>query len=150
MAKNVRLTAQNLYLGLVLPARVYRHRPGWTQEAERGSEGVCRATIEADEKRAVKRRCGLRTKSQRRSEVVGVAAAGLQIRVWTNRPGPALCPAPKGTTVVAKSKYIKAGKGSQQAIYAHLKYIQDRERRKGAGTQVFQPRERRHRTQGSL
>ena len=34
----------------------------------------------------------------------------------------------KGTVSIAKSKYIKAGRGSRQAIGAHLRYIQERER----------------------
>lgn len=50
--------------------------------------------------------------------------------------------APKGTTVVAKSKYIKAGNGSRPAIYNHLRYIQDRERGEGEPERKFFNREK--------
>lgn len=36
--------------------------------------------------------------------------------------------APKGTTTIAKSKFIKVGRGSRPAIREHLRYIQERER----------------------
>ncbi len=61
----------------------------------------------------------------------GGGGGGGKVKIAFGRTGPrgrVHGPAPKGTTVVAKSKYIKAGNGSRPAIYNHLRYIQERER----------------------
>lgn len=50
--------------------------------------------------------------------------------------------APKGTTAIAKSKFIKAGKGSRPAIREHLRYIQERERGEREPERKFFDRER--------
>ena len=57
-----------------------------------------------------------------------MAAAGSRSRLDEPDPGRASMPRHrKGTTVVAKSKYVKAGKGSRPAIYGHLKiYLRSR------------------------
>jgi hypothetical protein len=56
---------------------------------------------------------------------------GGKAKIRLGRTGPrgrVYAPAPKGSTVVAKSKFIKAGKGSRSAVREHLRYIQERER----------------------
>lgn len=50
--------------------------------------------------------------------------------------------APKGTPAIAKSKFIKAGKGSRPAIREHLRYIQERERGEQEPERKFFDRER--------
>lgn len=49
---------------------------------------------------------------------------------------------PKGTTAIAKSKFIKVGKGSRPAIREHLRYIQERERGEGEPERKFFDRDR--------
>lgn len=51
--------------------------------------------------------------------------------------------APKGTTAIAKSKFIKVGKGSRSAIREHLRYVQERERGEDEPERKFFDRERR-------
>lgn len=50
--------------------------------------------------------------------------------------------AAKGPVAVAKSKYIKAGKGARSAIREHLRYIQERERGEREPERKFFDRER--------
>jgi len=50
--------------------------------------------------------------------------------------------APKGTTAIAKSKFIKVGTGSRSAIREHLRYIQERERGEDEPERKFFDRER--------
>ncbi len=49
---------------------------------------------------------------------------------------------PKGTVAIAKSKYIRAGKGSHAAIREHLRYIQERERAEHEPERKFFDRDR--------
>jgi type IV secretory pathway VirD2 relaxase len=44
--------------------------------------------------------------------------------------------------VIAKSKYVRAGKGAQSAIREHLRYVQERERGQGESERKFFDRER--------
>lgn len=44
---------------------------------------------------------------------------------------------PAGRTVIAKSKFIKAGKGSRSAIREHLRYVEERERGEGEKERKF-------------
>jgi len=70
---------------------------------------------------------------------------GGRVKIAFGRTGPkgrVYAPAPKGTTVVAKSKYIRAGKGSRPAIYGHLRYIQERERGENEPERKFFNREK--------
>ena len=69
---------------------------------------------------------------------------GGRVKIACGRTGPrgrVYAPAPQGATVVAKAKYIRAGKGSRQGIYGHLTYIQDRERGEAEPERKFFDRE---------
>jgi hypothetical protein len=51
-----------------------------------------------------------------------------RIRLGKTGPRGRMYAPTKGTVAIAKSKFIKAGKGSRPAIREHLRYIQERER----------------------
>jgi hypothetical protein len=70
---------------------------------------------------------------------------GGRVKIAFGRTGPRgriYAPPPRGTTVVAKSKYIKAGNGARPGIYGHLRYIQERERGEGEPERRFFDREK--------
>ncbi len=75
----------------------------------------------------------------------GGGGGGGKVKIALGRTGPrgrVYAAAPKGTTVIAKSKYIRAGNGARAGIYGHLRYIQERERGEGEPERKFFDREK--------
>lgn len=75
----------------------------------------------------------------------GGGGGGGKAKIRLGRTGPrgrVYAPPPKGSTVVAKSKFIKAGKGSRAAVREHLRYIQERERGENEPERKFFNREK--------
>jgi len=70
---------------------------------------------------------------------------GGKVKIALGRTGPRgklYAPPPKGTTVVVKTKFVRAGKGGRSAIRQHLKYIQERERGENEPPREFFDREK--------
>jgi hypothetical protein len=75
----------------------------------------------------------------------GGSGGGGRAKIRLGRTGPrgrVYAKPPKGRTVVAKSKFIKAGKGSRPAIRGHLRYIEERERGEGEKERKFFDRDK--------
>lgn len=79
---------------------------------------------------------------EREKERGGGGGGRAKIRLGKTGPrGRVYAKPPAGRTVIAKSKFIKAGKGSRPAIRGHLRYIEERERGEGEKERKFFNRE---------
>lgn len=86
---------------------------------------------------------GLRTRERERE----AGGGGGKPKIRLGRTGPrgrmySTVAAQRSTPVIAKSKYIKTGKGARSAIREHIRYIQERERGEQERERTFFDRDR--------